>query len=1815
MLLLLLLLVTAVASWDIDVVVTREASGAVGGEPFAVQPRVKVTNLKGILQTSILGTVSAELMESPSGYELLRRRNDDTDNGAEVERDDDDNTGSHQVEVIDGAATFAGLYIDEAGGGYRLRYIFRDEYGLTLGHVDALTTFAVVVGEPYRIAVTANPGRAYGGALFGDMPAVGVKDRGGNHLSDINAGEVTIELIGDDGSASDLLLHADDGTGPTVPIEDGLAIFDGLYTKEARLYNRLRFTTTLSLAGPTVCESVDFTVGVGQAHELVIDLDASNGTVTGGRPFPYQPRVKVVDAGGNLLEYDHSSAVRVDIYSNPSKGVLHSIGGLDIDRNGGDDGGVLAPVVEGIAQFDDLSIDRVGIGYRLLYTFLKPDQYKIALVPSDIEILGDYFDVRAGSPHALKVLRGPTSTWAGNQPFVIQPRVAVVDAGGNVVSTGEGSNWTIQAYLTPSLAVSSHHVPVPTTRDLLAIPPNTESLNSVNVPSDLTVSSLSDDGIYAPGDVIQIAIDFPEPVVVDGEPFLALDVGRTTSDAAFAVFVDGSGTARLTFEYTVGLDQTSFDLDYLDIYSLKLDRYRDGTPKSSIRYVSLDSEVDANLSLPPPGLAGSLSANSDVVVDSRAPHIVSLTSPQIQDAEHSIGDNVSFLVEFSVGVVVTGSPYILLETGAIDRRAEFIAQVEHTILAFQYTVELGDEVTDLDYWTDEGLFRSSAASFQLNGGYIMRQSASPFLPADLHLNPAQGFLDGTTSVLAEEGVATFVDLKIGRRGNDYKMRFRTPSLVQGVDLETTMLSPLVRVGPSAEYEIMGEPHDRNVGDRFGASAALDGNLLAIGAPGKRLPIPEIQVLTVSAQSIEVENEVQIIETALNVTEATKRLYRFTSCADPAHEVQGTFTLSVRRTDYEYGQPLVVDSNIGPAELETEVMEAFPVLGRISVQRTPNVDCAADVANAWRWDVTLADASTFADIHLEVDGGGLEGDGATMSEAVLVQDTAMLEGSFRLVNPFNQTQSRPIPFDATDAAVKQAIEVDLGLAVQNVLVVDTDDYGRQLPSLGRRWTVTFSHFTGAFGDQDVNVPNLEAIGDDLTGIDAMVWTHTPFDGRSPLRGHFAISLRGCPLSTYLPHDASAQALKVALESLDSVTAVSVSPRKDLAAQHRAVPVSGSSWTITFHSVNRETEYGWISDPGSESTGGNLPPLDVKSHLVGWNVTHTVDHVYGSDANDTQAEWMEKRMGDAGLDSGAVYVHSRENEQWKQETTVVAPDHTSMDQFGHSIDLKNSFLAVGAPSKIIYGLSEQQTLRCHSSEDDVSGAFTVSFRGFTSDLIPHSAEAQEIETAIVGLYGETTRIHSLPRITVQTSGDEWDGGFCGASSSGNDNEVLITFLTPSDGDGVSTEWEASGGDIEPMTIDASDLLGASVSISETRKGSLPSPIASGSVYLFERVSSTGNLSEEDAGGYEEDLPLSSWNQVTKLTPTDGLDNPTNSARFGWSVSLHVPTLADEDATRVLAIGSPGYSDESGKVYLFSSSAKVSDHDDWKFHGGLTNSLWKPKPSPGDRLGEAIHLQGDTIMVGAPGHDGSRGAVYIFRQRKAGGDFLPSQEILGPPDLAPDSMFGQSLSLSQNVAVICAPGQEDGGTCHVYHREDSSHPFVYTQQLMGSNILPGDRFGYSVAIDGPRMVVGQVQNFDGSLDPPRPVQTLEVRCIVAKCAAIIGPVMHLSWREDDSGDQLQTERLPMNVSAIELRDALEGDLQTGQVSVKRGTLLEQHIGGGGEGYRWSVKFDDYLTRDGRQGVVPMLSCHTREPKLSICFRLLPKSLITTTGSSTVD
>lgn len=153
------------AGWNIELSITTETSGAVGGEPFADQPIVTVNDKKGNKQHSILGTVWAEIYESPTGHEDL------------LEVGVDEVKERYSSPVVDGEARFSGLFINVAGRGYRLRYILRDEHDITLGSVVG-EPFSVEIGNAYQIGVVANPESAYGGMVWGTQPIVAVQDRG-----------------------------------------------------------------------------------------------------------------------------------------------------------------------------------------------------------------------------------------------------------------------------------------------------------------------------------------------------------------------------------------------------------------------------------------------------------------------------------------------------------------------------------------------------------------------------------------------------------------------------------------------------------------------------------------------------------------------------------------------------------------------------------------------------------------------------------------------------------------------------------------------------------------------------------------------------------------------------------------------------------------------------------------------------------------------------------------------------------------------------------------------------------------------------------------------------------------------------------------------------------------------------------------------------------------------------------------------------------------------------------------------------------------------------------------------------------------------------------------------------------------------------------------------------------------------------------------------------------------------------------------------------------------------------------------------------
>jgi hypothetical protein len=122
------------------------------------------------------------------------------------------------------------------------------------------------------------------------------------------------------------------------------------------------------------------------------------------------------------------------------------------------------------------------------------------------------------------------------------------------------------------------------------------------------VTSSTANGIYGVGSTIAIQASFNEPVTVTGTPLLALETG---ANDGMALYTSGSGTATLTFTYSVASGQNSADLDYVSAQAMALNG---GT-------ITDAGGNGATLTLPAPGTTGSLGANKSLMVDGTPPSV------------------------------------------------------------------------------------------------------------------------------------------------------------------------------------------------------------------------------------------------------------------------------------------------------------------------------------------------------------------------------------------------------------------------------------------------------------------------------------------------------------------------------------------------------------------------------------------------------------------------------------------------------------------------------------------------------------------------------------------------------------------------------------------------------------------------------------------------------------------------------------------------------------------------------------------------------------------------------------------------------------------------------------------------------------------------------------------------------------------------------------------------------------------------------------------------------------------------------------------
>jgi hypothetical protein len=359
-------------------------------------------------------------------------------------------------------------------------------------------------------------------------------------------------------------------------------------------------------------------------------------------------------------------------------------------------------------------------------------------------------------------------------------------------------------------------------------------------------------------------------------------------------------------------------------------------------------------------------------------------------------------------------------------------------------------------------------------------------------------------------------------------------------------------------------------------------------------------------------------------------------------------------------------------------------------------------------------------------------------------------------------------------------------------------------------------------------------------------------------------------------------------------------------------------------------------------------------------------------------------------------------WLEKAKLLASDGAANDWFGVNVSISGDYAIVGAyggdgnvtnsGSAYIFrwngtSWSEQQKL---TASDGASGdvfGFSVSISG---------------DYAIVGAYRDDDNGDASGSAYIF----KWDG------TSWSEQAKLLAS------DGA-----------------ADDYFGLSVSISGDYAivGADGDDSGKGSAYIFRRDGTD-------------------WSEQAKKTASDGAAGDY----FGYSASI---------SGDYAIVGAPWDNDKgnwSGSAYIFRR-----DGTSWSQQAKKTAS----DGATADYFGYSVSISGDLAIVGAYGDDDKgdwSGSAYIFKWD--GTSWIQQQKLLAS-DGAADDYFGLSVSISGDYAIVGAYGDDDkgsaSGSAYMFRLDGTN--WIQQAKLTASDGAAGDVFGYSVSISGDYAIVG--------------------------------------------------------------------------------------------------------------------------------------------------
>lgn len=265
------------------------------------------------------------------------------------------------------------------------------------------------------------------------------------------------------------------------------------------------------------------------------------------------------------------------------------------------------------------------------------------------------------------------------------------------------------------------------------------------------------------------------------------------------------------------------------------------------------------------------------------------------------------------------------------------------------------------------------------------------------------------------------------------------------------------------------------------------------------------------------------------------------------------------------------------------------------------------------------------------------------------------------------------------------------------------------------------------------------------------------------------------------------------------------------------------------------------------------------------------------------------------------------------------------------------------------------------------------------------------------------------------------------------------------------------------------------------------------------------------------------------------------------------------------------DQGSVYLFRRSGAQ-----WLFERKLVASDGRAR----DLFGFSLALSGELLLVGARSAALpfiNQGTAYVFRRN---GTDWQQEARLDLPTPATAAFFGAAVALAGELAVVGAPGVSGGagrsnaGAAYVYAAAPGG--WVLRQALQAGNPVAGAAFGFAVAADGERWLIGApgepfaalaaggaylYRASDGSLEAilragsPQPGENLGIAVALAGSEIALGASAWDSASGADAGLVRSFRRDGgrwLEAAAIESIDSKPGDGFGRALALKDGILV---------------------------------------------------------------